>query len=53
MEVYARTGAQVINEIVNKYKKKSKEKELKIHFDKIYKVEDESNLKNKNYFMGI
>lgn len=47
------TGAEVINEDISQYKKKSKIKELKIKFDKLCKVEEFDQSKNKNYFMGI
>lgn len=55
MEVYARTGAIVVNDEVEKHylKHKSDKNRLKIKFDELKRVEPDDFQKQKNYFLGI
>ena len=54
MEVYARTGAEVINDEIEKAYLKTKIPEpLRIKFDHIITVENDNFGRDRNYFMGI
>ncbi|EAR88235.1 hypothetical protein TTHERM_00023940 (macronuclear) [Tetrahymena thermophila SB210] len=55
MEVYARTGAIVVNEEIDKYylKPKTDKNRFKIKFDNIRRIEQDDFSKQRNYFLGI
>lgn len=55
MEVYARTGAEVVNEAVEKpHLKKDKMKDkVRIQYSNLRTVENDNFGKDRNYFMGI
>lgn len=54
MEVYARTGAKIINDEIEKpYLKPKKEPKLSIKFDHLIPVPEELFLKDRNYLMGV
>lgn len=54
MEVYARTGAQVIIENMNPYYlKKDKPKRPPIRFERLVKIQTDDIFKKKNQLFGI